>query len=158
MIMDQKYYLHRIQKEDGAFNKGIEVHNTKDAAILSFWGRMKLGYNNPQHQTLTYVSCKITDINGAVVDDYDMTWQKETGSEYFMHYIRLDGETYTKNIDICETFEAAIGAFAAAEEYGYSNPKFPNVQLVSCMITDRAGAIMEPFNKTWMVPDPEPAE
>ena len=154
--MDQKYYMHRIQKEDGAFSKGIEVHDTKDAAILSFWGRMKLGYNNPQHSTLTLVSCKITDINGAVVDKYDLTWMKDAGSEFFMHHIRLDGETYSKDIDICETFDEAIGAFAAAMEYGYNNPKFPNVQLVSCMITDRNGAIMNPFNETWRVPDPEP--
>ena len=74
--MEQKYFLHRIQIEHGNVVKGIEVHDTLDPAILSFWGRMKLGYNNPQHPNLILVSCKITDMNGNIIEPYNMIWQK----------------------------------------------------------------------------------
>jgi len=156
--MDEKFFLHRIQKENGTFTKGIEVHDTKDAAILSFRGRMKMGYNNPQYPNLTFIHCMITDINGNVIAPYDRAWKKEgeTDQSYFMHYIRLDGDTYSKDIDVCQTFDASRYTYEAAMEYGYNNPKFPNVALVSCVITDMGGAIMKPYDETWRLPDPEP--
>jgi hypothetical protein len=27
---------------------------------------------------------------------------------------------------------------------------------MSCVITDMGGAVMEPYNETWRIPDPEP--
>ena len=51
----EKYFMHRIQKENGVFSKGIEVHDTLDAAKLSFWGRMKLAYGNKAG--ITFVHC-----------------------------------------------------------------------------------------------------
>ena len=157
--MEQKYFMHRIQNEGGNFTKGIEVHDTMDSAILSFWGRIKTGYNNPSYPNLDYVSCKITDINGGVIDSYNLTW-KRTGvdlpDKYFMHHIKLDGETFSKDIDICDSFDQARFTFAAAREYGYDNPKFPNVALVSCEVTDINGAVMRPFAKSWKIPEEEP--
>ena len=154
--MTEKYFLHRIQEENNAFSKGIEVHDTMDAAILSFWGRMKLAYGgNP---AITFMSCKITDVNGAVVDRYNLTWNANADAEnkIFLHHIRLDGENYNKDIDICESFDAARAAFAAHMEYGYNNTKHPNVSLVSCEITDRSGTVLQPFAETWVKPEPEP--
>lgn len=156
--MEQKYFMHRIQKENDVISDGIEVHDTLDSAILSFWGRMKTGYDDPNHPNMTFVHCMITDVNGAVIASYDMAWKRtgETMNQFFMHHIRLDGETFNKDVDNYETFDAARGAFAAHMEYGYNNSKFPNVSLVSCVITDSNGTIMQPFNKTWRIPDPEP--
>lgn len=155
--MIEKYFLHRIQQENGTFTKGIEVHNTKESAILAFWGRMKLGYNNPNFPGMTFVSCKITDGNGGVVDNYNLTWVKgEPDGVFFMHHIRLEGETFNKDIDICNDFDTARSAFAAAMEYGYGNPLHSNVTFVSCEITDRNGDVMLPFRETWNKPEPEP--
>ena len=58
--MIEKYFMHRIQKENGSFSKGIEIHDTLDSAILSYHGRMKLAYGaNP---AITFMDCKITVI------------------------------------------------------------------------------------------------
>lgn len=154
------YFMHRIQYENNRYQKGIEVHDTLDSAILSFWGRMKTGYNNPDHSTLTFIHCKITDESGNAVRPYDMSWQKEVMEEpqYFLHHIRKDGENYTKDIDICESFDTARSAYAAAMEYGYNNPKFPNVSFVSCEITDNFGSVVDPFSDTWVKPEEEPEQ
>lgn len=153
--MEQKYFMHRIQETNGVFTKGIEIHDTKDAAILSFWGRMKLAYGGSD---ATFVSCKITDINGTVITPYDLTWNAtpEFANKFFMHHIRKDGDTFTKDIDVCDTFDAARAAYAAQMEYGYNNSRHANVELVSCKITDRSGSVMTPFNETWAKPEPEP--
>ena len=156
--MVEKYFLHRIQEENGEFTKGIEIHDTKDAAILSFWGRMKNAYGgNPN---VTFMHCKITDINGNKVGDYDLAWNATDTyvNKFFMHHIRYDGDTPSKDIDICNTFDAARSAFAAAIEYGYNNTKHPNVKYVACEITDRSGSVMQPFDDMWKEPEPEPEE
>ena len=154
----EKYFLHRIQKENGVITKGIEVHDTKDSAILAFVGRMKTAFNNPQYPGMTFVQCMITDVNGAILGAYNACWKKdgETALYYFMHHIKLDGETFSKDIDVCDMFDTARYTYEAAMEYGYNNPKFPNVSLVSCVITDMGGAVMQPYNETWRIPDPEP--
>lgn len=156
--MEEKYFMHRIQEENGVYSKGIEIHDTKEEAILSFWGRMKLAYGgNP---TVTFMHCKITDINGNRVEDYDLPWNAETEHEnkFFLHHIRYDGDTPSKDIDVFDTFDAARAAFGAAMEYGYNNTKHPNVKYVSCEITDRSGSVMDPFKKTWNPTEEEPAE
>lgn len=144
----EKYFMHRIQKDNGVYTKGIEVHDTLDSAVLSFWGRMKTGFGK---STVTFVSCKITDSNGKTVDGYDMTWKadSENVNVFFLHHIRLDGETFDKAIDILNSIDTARGDFAAQMEYGYNNPKYPNVSFVSCMITDLLSGGMELMTGTW---------
>ena len=158
--MVEKFFLHRIQQDNGAFTKGIEIHNTVESAILAFWGRMKLGYNNPNYPNLTFISCKITDGNGSVLAPYNLTWQKnpEEANTFFMHHIRLDGESWNKDIDVCADFDSARSAYAAAMEYGYNNPVHAGVTFVSCEITDRSGSVMLPFDETWNKEEPEPEE
>ena len=150
----EKYFLHRIQQENSTYVKGIEVHDTLDAAVLSFWGRMKLAYGA---SGITFMSCKITDSNGSVIRPYDLTWlaNTEEPNAYFMHHIRLDGETFTKDIDICASYDAACAAYAAQMEYGFNNSKHPSVTFVSCEVVDKHGDVMEPFNGTWAKPEPE---
>lgn len=153
--MEEKYFLHRIQAEGDSFTKGIEVQDTLDAAILSFWGRMKMAYGAT---AVTFMSCKITDMNGNVIAPYDLTWNADPDFEnkFFMHHIRLEGETYDKNIDVCADFDTARASYAACMEYGYNNPRHPDVKFVSCEITDRSGSVMIPFKETWKVYEPEP--
>jgi hypothetical protein len=154
----EKYFFHRIKAEGTVFNKGIEIHDSLDSAIRAFYGYWTYAFNNAPSVTL--VSCRVTDGSGAVVDKYDMTWLKEgtAGNKFFMHYIRHDGETFAKNIDIFDDFDAAKGAFGAQMAYGYENPSHANVDFVSCQITDMYGATCEPYNDTWNKPEPEPEE
>lgn len=155
-----RYFFHRIQKEDGNYSKGIEVHDNLDDAIRAYWGRMKTGYNNPQNPGMEFVSCFISDESGNVYPNYQGTWLKEGSEEnlFFLHSIRVDGGTVTKAIDTCNTENDARRAFAAAMEYGYSNPKFPNVSFVSCEITDLLSGGMIIEQDRWNKPEPAPEE
>ena len=132
----EKYFMHRIQEENGSYIKGIEVHDTLESAILSFWGRMKLAYGA---SAVTFMSCKITDGNGSVIVPYDLTWNADANHEnaFFLHHIRLDGETFTKDIDLCDSYDAAKASYSAQMEYGYNNPRHANVSFVSCEIVIR---------------------
>lgn len=146
----EKYFLHRIQKENGSYSKGIEVHDSLESAVLSYHGRMKNAYGgNP---AITFMSCKITDGNGSVLPDYNETWNSEDGENtFFMHHIRLDGETFSKDVDVCTDFNAAKASRHAQMEYGYNNTRHANVSFVSCMITDMSGTIFLP--ETWVKPE-----
>jgi len=98
--MENKFFLHRIRKEGDTYNKGIEVHDTRDSAIQSFHSQMKMAYDNPSYPNITYVSCMVTDENDVVISEYNETWSKEDISDCFVHYIRHDGENYIKGIDV----------------------------------------------------------
>ena len=148
-----KYFLHRIQLENGTVAKGIEVHDTLDSAILAYHGRMKLAYG--ANSAIAFMDCKITDSNGAIIGKYNETYNDEPGAEntFFQHYIRVDGETITKNIDVCDDFNAAKSAYHQQLEYGYGNPQHTGVTMVSCMITDKSGDVL--MDETWRAPEPE---
>ena len=153
-----KYFLHRIQKTAESFSKGIEVHDTLDSAVLAFWGRMKTGYGKSNN---VFVSCKITDENGHVVEPYDMTWLKadeELENVFFLHHIRQDGETIDKGIDVLDTLDEAYGNLAEMMEYGYGNPKFPNVSFVHCVITDVLSGGLVLLDREWNKPAEETPE
>lgn len=143
--MPSVFFLHRIQKDGDNFTKGIEVHVTLNDAIRAFWGRMKTGYNDPEHPNMSYVACYISDDNGSIYQLYNKFWLKTDGenpveNKIFLHSIRREDETYTKDIDVYDDMDAAQRAYAAAMEYGYNNPKYPKVNLVECEITDIAGS------------------
>lgn len=150
--MENKYFLHRIQRKNGVFDKGIEVHDTLDDAILAYHGRMKLA-GDPGFD---FLSCMITNGSGSIASPFADTWKDATveGNIFFMHYIRKDGEVYTKDIDILDNYDAAKQDFHKQMEYGYGNTKFPGMTFVSCQITDITGAIL--MAETWNLPDPEP--
>jgi len=157
--MENKFYLHRIQKDTGNYTKGIEVHDNRDDAIRSFWGRVKTAYNNPSVPGMTFVSCKVTDNGGNVILPYNATWLKEDTEEnnvFFLHSIRVDGENVSKSIDVYNTQNEAMVALATAMEYGYNNPRFPAVSLVSCEITDLMSGGLVLFSETWQKPEEEP--
>ncbi len=136
-----------------SFSKGIEVHDSLDSAILSFWGRMKLGYNKTEND---FVSCKITDESGTIVKPYDMTWltDGETGeNKFFLHHIRKEGDSFSKDIDVLDSIDAAKGNFAAMMEYGYNNPAHTNVSFVACYITDLLSGGMILMDAAWVKPE-----
>ena len=148
------YLMSRIQRENGNFTTGFEVHDTLEAAQLSFWGRMKLAYGKSNND---FVSCKIIDENGEIVKPYDMTWKAPGDEEnrFFLHHIRKNGEVFDdKAIDNLDSLDLATGNLAALMEYGYSNPKFPNVSLVFCMITDLLSGGMVLNHAAWVKQEP----
>ena len=154
--MENKYFMHRIKKENGNYVKGIEVHDSIDSAVLSFWSYNVYAYNNPDYPDVTFVSCKITDINGNILHNYDMLWRKNVegnneDEKYFMHHIRKDGSTFNKDIDICNNIETARLAYSKAMAYGYNNPRHADVLYVSCMITRENGET-EAMD-TWIKPE-----
>lgn len=159
------YFMSRIQRENGNFTTGFEVHDTLEAAQLSFWGRMKLAYGKSDAD---FVSCKIINENGEIVKPYDMTWKAPGDEEnrFFLHHIRKNGEAFDdKAIDNLDSLDIATGNLAALMEYGYNNPKFQNVSLVYCMITDLLSGGMVLMDHKWIKtvepapePEPEPAE
>lgn len=154
----EKYFLHRIQKENGVFTDGVEVHDTLDSAKLAYWGRAKLAYGKT---AITFMSLKIKDRAGEIVKGFEMAWKaaSETENTYFLHHVRLDGETFDKNIDSYESLELAKADFASQMEYGYGNTKHPNVSYVSCYISDLLSGTLVLEDDTWekvVEPTPEP--
>lgn len=137
--MENKFFLHRIRKDEDTYNKGIEVHDSLDAAIQSFHSQMKMAYGNPSYPNTTFVSCMVTDKEDKIVADYNETWSINNDSNFFVHYIRHDGETYTKGIDVYDNYGTACRNFHTQMEYGYGNSKFPNVSFVAAKITGNSG-------------------
>lgn len=67
-IPENVFYFHSIRKENGEVTKAIDVHATLDAAMVAFASAMEYGYNNPNHKTVEYVFCEITDmLSGGMV-------------------------------------------------------------------------------------------
>ena len=146
--MENKFFLHRIRKDGNTYTTGIEVHDTLNSAIRSFHSQMKMAYNNPSYPNMKYVSCMVTDENDNVVPGYNETWNYERSRDLFVHYIRHDGENYTKGIDVVTDYGDALRAYHTQMEYGYDNTKFPNVTLVSSKITSSNGRINK--NDIWI--------
>lgn len=146
--MENKFFLHRIRKDGDNYAVGIEVHDTLDSAIRGFHGQMKMAYNNPSYPNMTFVSCMVTDENDNVVPGYNETWSKERINDFFVHYIRHDGDNYSKGIDIKSNYGAACYSYHTYLEYGYNNTKFPNVTLVANKITSGSGLVHK--NETWI--------
>ena len=137
--MENKFFLHRIRKDGDTYTAGIEVHDTLDAAIQSFHSQMKMAYNNPSYPNMVYVSCMVTDEQDNIVPGYNETWNKGKVHDFFVHYIRHDGDTYTKNIDVFTDYSSACRAFHTQLEYGYNNTKFPNITFVAGKIAGGNG-------------------
>lgn len=155
--MQEKYFMHRIKFENDTFTKGIEVHDTKDSAILSYHNYMAQGFGNQNNPNLTFVSCKITDIYGNILYPFNETWNPSGEStKFFLHHIRYDGTSFNKDIDICDTLDAAKLSYHQNEAYGYNNSKFPNIEYVSCFITDQNGHAITPYAENWIKEDGTP--
>lgn len=137
--MENKFFLHRIRKDGDTYACGIEIHDTLDAAIQAFHSQMKMAYNNPSYPNMTYVSCMVTDEEDKVVPGYSETWEKEKVRDFFVHYIRHDGDTYSKGIEVKSNYGDACRSYHTYLEYGYGNTRFQNVTFVANKITSSSG-------------------
>ena len=138
--MENKFFLHRIRKDGDTYNCGIEVHDTLDSAIQSFHSQMKMAYNNPSYPNMTYVSCMVTDEEDKIVPGYNETWNKDkTVHDFFVHYIRHDGDNYSKGIDVKSDYGEACRSYHTYLEYGYGNTRFPNISFGANKITISSG-------------------
>ena len=139
--MENKFFLHRIRKDGDNYTCGIEVHDTLDAAIQSFHSQMKMAYNNPSYPNMKYVSCMVTDEQDNIVPGYNETWNKEKVRDFFVHYIRHDGDNYSKGIDVKSDYSEACRVYHTYLEYGYGNTRFPNVTFLANKITNSSGLV-----------------
>ena len=146
--MENKFFLHRIRKDGNNYTMGIEVHDSLDAAIQSFHSQMKMAYNNPSYPNMKYVSCMVTDENDKVVPSYNETWNKEKVRDFFVHYIRHDGDNHTKGIEAHNDYGAACRSYHTHMEYGYGNSKFPNITLAASKIVSGSGSVIK--EETWI--------
>ena len=137
--MENKFFLHRIRKDGDTYSAGIEVHDTLDSAIQSFHSQMKMAYNNPSYPNMKYVSCMVTDEQDNVVPGFNETWGTKNVQDFFVHYIRHDGDTYAKGIDVKNNYNDAYRSYHTYLEYGYGNSKFPNITFVASKITGNSG-------------------
>lgn len=151
--MENKFFLHRIRKDGDTYACGIEVHDTLDSAIQAFHSQMKMAYNNPNYPNMTYVSCMVTDEQDKIVPGYNETWNKEKVRDFFVHYIRHDGDNYVKGIDVKSSYSEACRMYHTYLEYGYGNSKFPNVSFVANKITNSSGIAHK--SETWIKPEQE---
>ena len=71
--MENTFFMHRIKKEGGLFDKGIEVKETYEAAKQSYHAYLG-AYAYGQKDSCEFVQCMITDISGIVL--MDETWLK----------------------------------------------------------------------------------
>lgn len=69
--------------------------------------------------------------------------------KFFLHRIRKDGDTFTTGIEVHDTLDAAIQSFHSQMKMAYNNPSYPNMQYVSCMVTDEEDNIVPGYNETW---------
>lgn len=154
--MENKFFLHRIRKDGDNYTCGIEVHDTLDAAILSFHSQMKMAYNNPSYPNMSYVACMVTNENDEIIPGYNEAWSADNVNDFFVHYIRHNGDTYTKGIDVCTSYTDACRSFHTQMEYGHNNSKFPNVTLVASKITGNRGIVYK--TESWIKEEEEVEE
>ena len=72
-------------------------------------------------------------------------------NKFFLHQIKETNGTIDKGIVVKNTFDDAkqgYHAYMGAYAYGHD----ANTTFVSCMITDKYGSILNPFNETWNAP------
>jgi len=70
-------------------------------------------------------------------------------NKFFLHQIKRTSGTIDKGIVVKDTFEATKQSYHAyLGAYAYGNNA--ETDFVSCMITDMSGAVLEPYNETWI--------
>lgn len=69
------FFLHQIRHTDNAYDKGIVVKDTFEAAKQSYHAYLG-AYAYGQHAKTDFVSCMISDENGTIL--MNETWKKIT--------------------------------------------------------------------------------
>lgn len=63
---ENKFFMHRIRRTSGTYDKGIEVHDSYNAAKQSYHAYLG-AYAYGRHNETDYVQASITDMNGRVM-------------------------------------------------------------------------------------------
>lgn len=71
--MENTYFMHRIKRTNGVYDKGIEVKDTFEATKQSYHAYLG-AYAYGHDQNTDFVSCMITDIYGGVINPFSETW------------------------------------------------------------------------------------
>lgn len=71
--MENKFFLHQIKRTSGAFDKGIVIKDTYEAAKQGYHAYLG-AYGYGQQAETDFVSCHITDMSGSVL--MTETWIK----------------------------------------------------------------------------------
>lgn len=61
---ENNFFMHRIKRNNGQWDKGIEVHDTYDAAKQSFHAYLG-AYAYGHNEGTDFVQCIITDMSGS---------------------------------------------------------------------------------------------
>ena len=64
--MDNKYFLSQIKRTDGAYVKGVVVHDTLDNALNGFHAYFG-AYGYGKDANTDYVACFVSDMSGAII-------------------------------------------------------------------------------------------
>ena len=72
-MTENKYFMHRIKRANGTFDKGIEVKDTFEAAKQSYHAYLGAYAYGNNIQT-DFVSCMITDMSGQILLPFSETW------------------------------------------------------------------------------------
>ena len=76
MKMESKFFLHQIKYTGDAFDKGIVIKDSLEAAKQSYHAYLgAYAYGNSANTT--WVSAMITDSYGIVMEPYHETWIQE---------------------------------------------------------------------------------
>lgn len=152
----EKYFMHRIKKENDTFTTGIEVHDSKESAILSFHSYMKQGYGNPSFPNITYIACMVQNPDGTIDPDFDARWDNgEEANKIFFHHIRENNGEFDKNIDVYDDTQTAEYRFHSEMEYGYGNTKHNKVTYEACLITELLSSVVLKSEKWEKTVEPE---
>lgn len=76
--MENKFFMTRIRRTSGTFDKGVEVHddlNTAKGAYYAYLG----AYGYGRHADTDFCSVIISDMSGTIITKE--TWQKPTEPE-----------------------------------------------------------------------------
>lgn len=76
--MENKFFLTRIRRTSGTFDKGVEIHDDLDSAKGAFYAFLgAFGYG--RHAETDFCSAFISDMSGTILPKE--TWQKPTEQE-----------------------------------------------------------------------------
>lgn len=74
--MENKYFLHQIKRTNGAFDKGIVVKDTYEAALQSYHAYLG-AYAYGQNAETDFVDCMITELLSRTVLNHEQWIQTE---------------------------------------------------------------------------------
>lgn len=74
--MENKYFLHQIKHTNGAFDKGIVVKDTYEAALQSYHAYLG-AYAYGQNAETDFVDCMITELLSRTVLNHEQWIQTE---------------------------------------------------------------------------------